>query len=305
MTKKYKVHDSGYKKLFSNPVIVKELLLYFVDEPWVKYLDYNTLERIDKSFITEEFINRESDIIYRINFQGKDLFIYILIEFQSSVDKFMSLRILRYITEFYEYLVSAKKIKKLPAVFPVMLYNGEKKWTAPVEFGNLVENSIPEVYIPSFRYYKIAANEFSNETLLGIKNVLSAIFFLENTEMKDIPGDIKHIVNLIGKEKPEELRLFRKWIKHFFYGNDEISDGIENSVKEIEEVKDMLSATLKKRDKMQFEQGLEQGLEKGLEKGIQKGKLETARNLLKEKMSVKKISEITGLTVEEIEKLTL
>ncbi len=52
MGKKHNVHDSGYKKLFSSPVIVKELLLYFVDEPWVQGLDYNTLERLDKSFVT-------------------------------------------------------------------------------------------------------------------------------------------------------------------------------------------------------------------------------------------------------------
>jgi len=45
-------HDNGYKKLFSNPVIVKELLLSFVTEAWIKDLDYDTLERIDKRFIT-------------------------------------------------------------------------------------------------------------------------------------------------------------------------------------------------------------------------------------------------------------
>lgn len=298
MSKKHNTHDSGYKKLFSNPVIVKELILSFVDEPWVKNLNYETLERIDKSFVTEEFIERESDIIYRINFKEDVIFIYLLIEFQSTVDRFISLRMLRYITEFYEYLVSAKKIKRLPPVFPVMLYNGEKKWTAPVDFAKLVDKRIPEVYIPAFRYYKIAENEFSKETLLNIQNIISAIFYLENSELKDISGDIDRIVNLIEKEKPEELRLFRKWIKHFFYGNDEITDDLENSIKEIQEVKGMLSATLKKRDKIIFEQGLEQGLEQGMNRI-----LNTAKALLKEKMPVKKISEITGLPVEKIEKL--
>jgi predicted transposase/invertase (TIGR01784 family) len=299
MTKKYNTHDSGYKKLFSNPVIVKELMLSFVHEPWVKELDYNTLERIDKSFITEEFIERESDIIYRINFNKKPVFIYLLIEFQSSVDRFISLRMLRYITEFYEYLISAKKIKNLPAVFPVMLYNGEKKWTAPVEFGNLVDKTIPEVYIPNFRYYKIAENEFSGETLSGIKNILSAVFYLENSDMNDVSNEIKNIVSLIEREKPQELRLFRKWIKHFFYGNDEISDKIETSIKEIEEVKDMLSTTLKKRDKIQFQYGIEQGIEKGKrEKAI-----ETAIALLKDNMPIDKIADITGLSAEEITKL--
>ncbi|PKL15485.1 MAG: hypothetical protein CVV49_21170 [Spirochaetae bacterium HGW-Spirochaetae-5] len=295
MQKKHNTHDSGYKKLFSNPVIVKELMLSFVHEPWVKELDYDTLERIDKSFVTEEFIERESDIIYRINFNSKPVFIYILIEFQSSVDRFISLRMLRYITEFYEYLISAKKVKKLPPVFPVMLYNGEKKWTAPVEFGNLVDKCIPEVYIPDFKYYKIAENEFSRETLSGIKNILSAVFYLENSDMKDITNEIKNIVNLIEREKPQELRLFRKWIKHFFYGNDEISDKIETSIKEIEEVKDMLSTTLKKRDQIQFQYGIEKGKH---EKAI-----ETAIALLKDNMSVDKVADITGLSVEEIKGL--
>jgi predicted transposase/invertase (TIGR01784 family) len=155
------------------------------------------------------------------------------------------------------------------------------------------------MYIPSFRYYKVAENEFSKETLLGVKNVLSAIFFLENSDMSDVSGDIKNIVSLIDRERPEELRLFRKWIKHFFYGNDEISDEIETGIKEIEEVKDMLSTTLKKRDKIQYQQGLERGREQGMYKKA----VDTAKALLDENMSIKKISSITSLPVEEIEKL--
>ena len=175
-----------------------------MNEPWVKNLDYDTLERIDKSFVTEEFVNRESDIIYRIEFKGEEVFIYLLIECQSTVDRYMALRMLRYIAEFYEYLVSTKKMKKLPAVFPVMLYNGERKWTSPEEISNLVERSIPDKYIPSFRYYKIAENELQKETLLNIRNVLSAVFYLENSDMSDVAGEIKHIVKLIESERPEE-----------------------------------------------------------------------------------------------------
>jgi predicted transposase/invertase (TIGR01784 family) len=274
-----------------------------VNEPWVKNLDYDTLERIDKSFVTEEFVNRESDIIYRIEFKGEEVFIYLLIEFQSTVDRYMALRMLRYITEFYEYLVSTKKMKKLPAVFPVMLYNGERKWTSPEEISNLVERSIPDKYIPSFRYYKIAENELQKETLLNIRNVLSAVFYLENSDMSDVAGEIKHIVKLIESERLEELRLFRKWIKSFFYGDDNISDELESGIKEIEEVKDMLSSALKKRDKIQFEQGIEKGIEKGIQKGMHTKAVETAKALLKEKMAIDKIACVTGLSIDEIKKL--
>lgn len=105
------IHDIGYKELFSYPELVEELLLSFVKEDFVQHLDFSTLERLDKSFITPEFKEKESDLIYRINFREKAVYIFLLIEFQSSVDKFMALRILRYITEFYEYLVNWKFIK--------------------------------------------------------------------------------------------------------------------------------------------------------------------------------------------------
>lgn len=65
----------------------------------------------------------------------------------------------------------------------------------------------------------------------------------------------------------------------------------------------MLSTTLKKRDKIQFKQGLEQGFEKGLEKGMYRKAVDTAKALLKENMSVEKIAGITGLSVDEIKKL--
>lgn len=120
------VHDSGYKKLFSNPELVKQLLLSFVNETWVYDIDYSRLERVDKSFIADDFTRRESDMIYRAFYKEKEFYIFILLEFQSTVDRFMSLRMLWYITELYEYLIGGKRVRKLPAVFPVMLYNGEK-----------------------------------------------------------------------------------------------------------------------------------------------------------------------------------
>ncbi len=36
-----KIHDKGYKKLFSNKVIFRQLLETFVDETWIKDLDFD------------------------------------------------------------------------------------------------------------------------------------------------------------------------------------------------------------------------------------------------------------------------
>jgi predicted transposase/invertase (TIGR01784 family) len=295
MTKKHNAHDSGYKKLFSNPVLIKQLLISFVSGEWVNGIDFNTLERIDKSFISDEFTERESDLIYKAKFEGKDLYIFILLEFQSTVDRFMALRMLRYITELYEYLVRNQKLKKLPAVFPVMLYNGEKKWTAPEELNTLIENSIPKQYIPEFRYYKIAENEFSKDFLISLNNSVAALFYTENCSGEELQHEIDNIAELLKSEKPVELSLFINWFAYMFQDRAELVE----EIKGIEEVKSMLRTSIKKYGK----QLLQEGIQEGIEKGIRKKAVETARILLFKKMPLNEIAEITGLTTEEIKML--
>jgi len=281
--KKHNYHDSGYKKFFSNPELVRQLLTFFVDEEWTDDIDYTTLQRIDKSFVTDEFANRESDLIFKAYFNDKEVYIFILLEFQSTVDRFMALRILRYITELYEYLIKSYKIKKLPAVFPVMLYNGEKRWTAPAELNKLIEKSVPEKYIPDFSYYKIAENEFSRDFLIKIKSSVSALFYTENLSGDDLEKEFKILTGLLKAERPEELSLFVTWFKYMFSDREELVE----EIKGIEEAKTMLRSSLKKMSKRLIDEGMQKGIEKGIEKGMLKG--------------IEK--EITGLSLKEIKKL--
>ena len=48
------------------------------------------------------------------------------------------------------------------------------------------------------------------------------------------------------------------------------------------------------------EEGIKEGIEKGKEEGRKNEKIETAKKLLKLKLSIKEIMEVTGLTEEEI-----
>ena len=51
------------------------------------------------------------------------------------------------------------------------------------------------------------------------------------------------------------------------------------------------------------EEGIEQGLKEGKKEGIRKNQIDVAKKLLKMNMSIDKISEITELSKEEIEKI--
>lgn len=91
------VHDSGYKLLFSHPAMVADLLNGFVAEDWVRELDFNTLEKQSGSYVSDDLRPRADDVVWRVRWRGRWLYVYLLLEFQSDVDRFMAVRLLVYV----------------------------------------------------------------------------------------------------------------------------------------------------------------------------------------------------------------
>ena len=52
-----------------------------------------------------------------------------------------------------------------------------------------------------------------------------------------------------------------------------------------------------------YEEGLSKGISQGISQGAEQAKIETAKNMLCDKLSVESVSKYTGLTLEEVEKL--
>lgn len=72
------IHDRGYKKLFSNLEIFRQLITAFVRQPWVKDLDFSQCELLQESFISEQYRSSFKDLIYKIPLRGRELHIVIL-----------------------------------------------------------------------------------------------------------------------------------------------------------------------------------------------------------------------------------
>lgn len=136
-----KPHDSSYKLLFSEPEMIVDLLQGFVHEPWVNTLDFSTLEKVSGSYVSDDLRSREDDVIWRVRCQDSWIYVYLLIEFQSSIDRYMAVRLMSYMGLLYQDLIKTQKPSGdtlLPPIFPVVLYNGEKRWDAATELKDLI-----------------------------------------------------------------------------------------------------------------------------------------------------------------------
>ncbi|MBI5206271.1 MAG: Rpn family recombination-promoting nuclease/putative transposase [Candidatus Firestonebacteria bacterium] len=294
------IHDSGYKRLFSHKGFIKQLLMSFIPFEWVKQINYEKIEKLNVSFVRKNYKNKESDVIYKLPYKDKEIYIYILIEFQSAVDKWMSLRMLSYIIDFYEDLIKQEKPDKLPAIFPIMLYNGEEKWTAKEEISKLIKNieNADEIrkYVPKFEYYKIIINEFEEEKLERINNAVSGIFLIENAKDDiEIEKRIGQTVNILKQEIDKDIiDGFINWIRRILE-EEGVSEEIDKKLESLKEGKTMLTNVI---ENMRIKYRKE-----GMQQGMQQGVFATAKNMFKKGFEEKVIEEVTGLSKEELKKI--
>ena len=127
-------HDSTYHRLFIHPGMVARLLREFVAGPWLDGLDLDGMERLNAKLHADTSARRDGDMIWRIpRHGGADTWLVLLLEFQSSSDPWMALRVMVYAGLLWQHLVKEKRLPpdgKLPPILPVVLYNGDRRWTA-------------------------------------------------------------------------------------------------------------------------------------------------------------------------------
>src|SRR5690554_4255782 len=134
-------HDQSYKLLFSHAEMVADLLRGFVREDWVQQLDFDSLEKFNGSYVADDLREREDDVNWRVRWGREWLYVYLLIEFQSTVDRYVAVRILVNLGLLYQNLVRTGQLAtegRMPPVLPIVLYNGNPRWSAPTEIADLI-----------------------------------------------------------------------------------------------------------------------------------------------------------------------
>jgi len=272
--------DRGYKQIFSSPQMMKDLLVGFIHEDWVREIDLDSFERQDGSFVSEDLRARENDILWRVKMprRGEDsaafFYVYVLCEFQSTVDRFMAARILTYLGLLYDDLRRRKELvdkRFLPPVVPIVLYAGERRWTAPTNVADLVLDVPGELrrYRPALTYLLLDETRLVAADPPHTANLAALLFALERaTDERAILGLGKVLWKLLCTPGHEELRrAFSQLMELALRKNL----GPDTDVPSLMEEPTMLETNLRRiRDRWR-QDGRDEGLAKGLAEGQAKG----------------------------------
>ena len=282
------MHDATYKDLFSHPRMVEDLLRGFAAREWSGALDFSTLEKLPSEYVSDDFRRRHGDAVWRVRFREETwLYLLVMLEFQSSTDPFMAVRVLVYTGLLYQDLIRRAALgedRRLPPVLPVVLYNGRPRWTAPVEVGDLIAPAGETLahFQPSQRYFLLDEGRWGEDDLPR-RNLVSALVGLENSgSASDLSKVLEALSDWVRGPGEDELRrAFVEWIRQavlpgrFGEAVLPVVQALEGGGAMLaERVKEWTEQWLREGREQGLEQGREQGLELGLERGIERGRAE-------------------------------
>lgn len=134
----------------------------------------------------------------------------------------------------------------------------------------------------------------------------------------DFHINLEYIYNLCYNKPIEELSKFERYClllkadnKEFaekISGDDKIMSRVRNKIEDLSEDEKMIGLYDAKRieekvKNTQINNARREGIKEGIEKGLNQSKIEIAKNMLNKNLDISIISEVTGLNIEEIEKL--
>jgi len=301
------IHDKTYKSFFENKEIFLELLQSFVKESWTSKLTTDGLVQDKSYYVVRDYEEMEADIVYTATIDGQEVIFYILLELQSTVDYSMPIRLFLYTTEIWrKYLKKftkdevKKKGFKLPAVVPIVLYNGVSGWKVAREFKDKIQRSeLFGNHVMNFEYALINVNKYSKEDLMAVENIVSAIFLL------DQKVNAKEFVRRAGAVAKEFDRLpathklkLIDWLDHTV--QDPIREKIVELFKANKEEVDQMTANITRT----IQEDREKAEKKGMEKGERVKAIKVAKKMLSKGTPIEDIIEFTGLTSEDIREIS-
>ena len=269
--------DPAYKRLFSRPDMVRDLLEGFAARGWSGDLDFATLVSLSADYVSEDLQRRHGDLVWKVRFRDRWLHLMLLLEFQTTVERTMAVRMLAYTALLYQRLIAEGELSAdgaLPPVLPIVIYNGRRPWTAASDVAELVASSDPVLapYQPSQRYFLLDEGRAAREGLPR-DNLVSALIELEtNRGREHLPALLKTLIGLLRERRDDDLkRAFEAWVKQVLLPR-RFRGVVPESLPRLEEVQTMLEETVREWTADWVAEGREQGLEQGRKQGREQGR---------------------------------
>jgi len=281
-------HDAVFRQLLSQPDVARDFMEIHLPPQLLALCDLSTLRLASGSFVEDDLRPYFSDVLYSLKTRsGDDGYVQVLIEHQSTPDKQMAFRLLRYAVAAMKRHLDAGH-KKLPLVIPVLFYAGQR---SPYPYSTC--------WLDGFDDPALAASFYGKSFPLVDVTVIPDDKIVQHRRMAVLTLLQKHI-------RQRDLAEIMDLLVAAWQADKSSSQTLSlvNYIIQAGETTDASAFVRELAQRMpQQEEALMTIAEQLKQEGELKGKLEVARSLLKMQLPRDTILQATGLTEEELDRL--
>ena len=297
-------HDRFCKETLTRKENAASFFREYLPEDVAGRADWRTLTIVKETFISPALKERFSDILYTVRVKGAMVFLYLLLEHQSTVDNWMPLHFYHYMGGIWDlFLKWNPKETKLPEIIPILFYHGKDPWDISPRFQDLiVEPALLPDCRPRFEHIVRDLSAFSDFEIKGNIFIRLYLSVTQRIFSPDFAGHLDRMLPLFAELSRKRTGMeYLETALRYIYNVREDIDPKETEAKLIQVIdedkrEDVMTAAEKLR---------KEGRKEGEKRGTIYGKIVTYQELLSSGLLPKDMVEqkIAQLN-RELEKLT-
>lgn len=283
-------HDNLFRKIFPDPREADGLLRAALPAWFREGIDWGSLVPREGTFVDEALLRSESDLLFEVAY-GKNrepVWLYVLLEHQSTPDRRMPLRLLKYCCRIWDAQTPDRAGKlELRPIVPVVFYQGARRWTYSRQIADLLP-AVARKWPWTVRFEHLLLDQTTlrpNEVEGGLKGRLARLVMMAAYKQHGAQA-VEMAARLLYKLRADgEMEYFGVMAVYILATQD--AGGVE-----------AFEEALRRQGKdrkggiMPYAQEL---IEKGRAEGEQLGRLKTVESLLRVGVGWEVIEEETGL----------
>ncbi|EBC7336934.1 Rpn family recombination-promoting nuclease/putative transposase [Salmonella enterica] len=297
-------HDPLFKLFLREPETAKDFLAAHLPQDIRARVRLETLKLEPGSFVDQKLRELHSDVLYSVETTDGDAgYIYCLVEHQSTADRMMAWRMMR-----YSMAVMDAHLKKgngtLPVVVPLLFYQGTVRpypystdWLDCFDTPALAR----EVYSRPWPLVDVSVMEDSDLQSHRRMALLELVQRdIRHRDAASLLRDVVQLIRLAGNTR-EQVEAILCYIIYNGMTSESITPFLYELAGEIPEYKELIMGTIAQQLK---EEGIQQGIQQERQASLereQKTLLETAYALLDNGVSLDVVIKSTGLSRETLE----
>ena len=221
MDKERPIHqpsDKLVKSTFADPLNAAGFFEAHLEPLVAAEVEWKSLQLQNSSFIDEQMVGSESDLLFSAKTRGGEALLYLLFEHQSREDPWMGLRLLRYMVRIWERTSQQQRASApLAPILPVVLTQGGDPWKKPARFHALFSEvgkvwEAAKAFTPDFRFGLVQLRELGFEEIRGTPGGLLTLRALKASGSGELLSEAVWDEELMTRLSPEALQRLLRYI---------------------------------------------------------------------------------------------